>query len=262
MADSQAPHFGGVLSADIAVPQHARELQFYTRVLTTGQAPLWRDDLMNNRGTPIIGLGEQSSEYGDLPLQWMPHIQVADVAASFERAMARGGRELMHQKNESGQSSWAVLIDPNGAAFGIVPAVEPEAVGPTDEGAAADPAGRIAWLDLTVADAPSIRDFYQDVVGWSVEEVAMEDSDGPYADYALCRSDGAPVAGVCHARGANRGIPPVWMICLPVGDLDESLDRVRGGGGQVVDVRKGASGEHEYAVVRDPVGAFLALVPG
>ena len=26
----------------------------------TGAEPLWRDDLMNNRGTPIIGLGAAS----------------------------------------------------------------------------------------------------------------------------------------------------------------------------------------------------------
>ncbi len=262
MPDSPASRVGGVLSADIAVPEHAKELHFYARILTTGEAPLWRDDLMNNRGAPIIGLGEQSPEYGDLPLQWMPHIQVADVAASVERALARGGGEVMHQKDERGQSSWAVLSDPNGAVFGIVPTVEPEAVQAHDEDAEPDSAGRIAWLDLTVADAPSTRDFYRDVVGWTVEDVTMEDGDGEYADYAMCRPDGAPVPGGCHARGVNQGIPPVWMICLPVGDLEESLARVRDGGGEVVEARKGSRGELTYAVVRDPVGAFIALAPG
>ena len=93
-----APRVGGTLSADIAVPEHARELQFYSRVLTTGDKPLWRDDLMNNHGTPIIGLGERKPEYEELPLQWMPHIQVKDVAASVARALAHEARELMHGK--------------------------------------------------------------------------------------------------------------------------------------------------------------------
>ena len=70
---------GGVLSADIAVPDHERELGFYSQVLTTGRAPLWRDDLTNNQGTPVIGLGACSPEYEALPLQWMPHFQVSDV---------------------------------------------------------------------------------------------------------------------------------------------------------------------------------------
>ena len=77
-----APRVGGVLSADIAVPEHDREVRFYSSVLGTGENPLWREDLMNNLGMPIIGLGPRSAEYAHLPLQWMPHIQVADVAAS------------------------------------------------------------------------------------------------------------------------------------------------------------------------------------
>ena len=41
---------GAVHSADIAVPEHERELRFYASVLTTGDAPLWRaENLMNNK---------------------------------------------------------------------------------------------------------------------------------------------------------------------------------------------------------------------
>jgi len=129
------PRVGGVLSADIAVPEHEREVRFYSRVLTTGEDPLWREDLMNNLGMPIIGLGERIPEYADLPLLWMPHIQVADVAVSVERALGLGGSELMHGKDDDGQSQWAVLLDPSGAAFGIMPVVPAEAL-PSPEGVA------------------------------------------------------------------------------------------------------------------------------
>jgi predicted enzyme related to lactoylglutathione lyase len=250
------------MSADIAVPEHERELAFYSRVLTTGENPLWREDLMNNLGIPIIGLGERKPEYADLPLQWMPHIQVVDVGASVGRALARGGREVMHQQDEHGHSQWAVLLDPNGAAFGLIPVVPPEAMPPIGEGSSPDAMGRIAWLDLTVPDAPATRDFYQAVVGWSVQDVEMEDAGEKYADYALCASDGDAVAGVCHARGVNQGLPAVWMIYLPVGDLAQSLARVEEHGGEVVEARKGSDGAFAYAVIRDPVGVCLALVPG
>jgi hypothetical protein len=53
MSETFVPRVGAVLSADIAVPEHERELHFYARVLNTGENPLWRQDLMNNRGTPI-----------------------------------------------------------------------------------------------------------------------------------------------------------------------------------------------------------------
>ena len=257
MSDVFVPRVGGVLSADIAVPEHEREVRFYSRVLGTGESPLWREDLMNNLGLPIIGLGPRSEDYAQLPLQWMPHIEVADVAASVEQALALGGSELMHGKGEDGASQWAVLLDPNEAAFGIIPVVSEEEA-PKVDGAA----GRVAWLDLTVPDASATRDFYRQVVGWSVEDVAMEDAGERYADFNMLGGDGQPAAGVCHARGVNLDIPPVWMLYLPVGDLDESLRRVEEEGGKVVKAMRGPDGECASAVIQDPVGVYLALARG
>jgi len=259
------PRVGGILSADIAVPEHEREVRFYSRVLGTGESPLWREDLMNNRGTPIIGLGPRSAEYADLPLQWMPHIQVADVAASAQRALDLGGRALMHARDDDGESQWAVLLDPNGAAFGTIPVVSAGAPPSTEAVASSDAAARvgcISWLDLTVPDAPATRDFYRQVVGWSVEDVEMQDAGERYADYNMLGDDGNPAAGVCHARGVNLDLPPIWMIYLPVGAPTESLRRVEEEGGKVIKATRGTDGEYGHAAVQDPVGACLALVPG
>jgi hypothetical protein len=66
MSEPLVPPVGAVFSADIAVPEHEREVRFYSRVLSTGEDPLWRDDLMNNLGTRIIGLGARSATYAHL----------------------------------------------------------------------------------------------------------------------------------------------------------------------------------------------------
>lgn len=254
------PRIGGVLSADIAVPEHDREVRFYSRVLVTGEHPLWSDDLMNNLGVPVIGLGARGDEYEHLPLQWMPHIQVVDVAASAERALEAGGSVLMQAEGENGVSQWAVLVDPNGAAFGVIPVIPAAAIPDVATGRGpAGPMGRIAWLDLTVSDAASTRDFYRDVVGWSVEEVEMKDGGDRYADFNMVGDDGTPLAGVCHARGPNAGLPPVWMIYLPVGDLAESLRRVEEEGGEILATVERDDGEVAYAAIQDPVGACFAL---
>jgi predicted enzyme related to lactoylglutathione lyase len=257
MSEAFVPGVGAVISADKAGPQHEREVRFYSRVLSTGENPLWREeDLMNNLGMPIIGLGPRSAEYAHLPLQWMPHIQVADVAASVRRALDLGGSELMHARDDDGKSQWAVLLDPNAAAFGIMPVVPAEAI-PSSDGAAR--VGRIFWLDLTVPDASATQEFYRQVVGCPVQHVEMEDGGERYADYNLLREDGKPAAGVCHARGVNVGLPRVWMIYLPVGDLAESLSRVQEEGGRVIKAMQGEDGHYVYAAVQDPVGAYLAL---
>jgi len=265
MSDPFLPRVGGTLSADIAVPEHERELRFYSRVLCTGEQPLWREDLMNNWGMPIIGLGERIPEYSDLPLQWMPHIQVADVAASVKRALDLGGRELMHGKDDDGTSQWAVLLDPNGAAFGIIPVVSPESMPQPDDTVVRDSGsgvGCIAWLDLTVSGASDALEFYRQVVGWSVQDVDMEDDGETYADYNMLGDDGSPAAGVCYARGVNLGLPAIWMIYLPVGDLAESLRRGQEEGGTIIKTTKGSDGAYASAVIQDPVGACLALVAG
>ncbi len=236
---------GGVLSADIAVPEHDRELAFYSKILTTGPAPLWRDDLTNNQGTPIIGLGARKPEYEALPLQWMPHFQVSDVAASAARSVELGGQELMHGKDEDGQSQWAVLVDPAGAAFGLIPVV-------VDESNAAshlDRIGCISWLSLVVSDVSSMCAFYEQVVGWSAASTAIE------GRREMRRPDGVAAAEICAMNDDNEGIPTVWLLCLLVDDLAQSLKQVREGGGAIVGEIKGA----ECTVIRDPVGVTLAL---
>jgi len=80
-----------------------------------------------------------------LPLQWMPHFQVADVAASVTCAIDMGGKELMHSKTDE----WAVLADQVGAAFGVIPVVACE----SDTTRQNERLGCITWLSLTVPDA-------------------------------------------------------------------------------------------------------------
>ncbi len=245
---------GGVLSADIAVPDHERELAFYSTILTTGDAPLWHDDLMNNLGNPVIGLGVRIPEYGALPLQWMPHIQVADVAASVACAISMGGKELMHGKDDDGHSQWAVLTDPFGAAFGVIPVVDVE----SESRGQSERIGCISWLSLTVPDASVSRDFYQNVVGWHAKSIESEDNEGNVAKFEMQIDDQTAAAEIRQCRSEQEGTPPVWLIHLPVGDLDESLRRVREGGGEVVK----EYAETEGAVVRDPIGVYLALQAG
>jgi hypothetical protein len=121
--------------------------------------------------------------------------------------------------------------------------------------ASKDDVGKIGWIDLTVPDAERVRDFYRAVVGWESEGVDM----GGYQDYCMASAEGGPVAGVCHARGTNEGLPPQWLIYITVASLDESLARCRALGGEVVRAPRGLGGQGRFAVVRDPAGAVCAL---
>jgi len=116
--------------------------------------------------------------------------------------------------------------------------------------------GRVAWVDLTVREAAKVRDFYGEVVGWKNEEVEM----GGYSDFSMLPPGSKDaVAGICHAQGVNREIPPVWMIYILVENLDHSVERCLALGGRVRIQPKQMGGSGRYAVIEDPAGAVAAL---
>lgn len=115
--------------------------------------------------------------------------------------------------------------------------------------------GTVGWVDLTVEEAPRLRDFYAAVVGWKAVDVEM----GGYADYSMQNAAGATVAGVCHARGGNADLPPVWLVYFVVEDLDQAIAASRERGGELVAPPRSAGPSARYAVLRDPEGATFAL---
>jgi hypothetical protein len=116
--------------------------------------------------------------------------------------------------------------------------------------------GSISWADLTVENASQLRDFYREVVGWGTEAVDM----GGYSDFCMIESpSNNAVAGICHARGLNANVPPVWLIYITVADLDLSMARCKELGGEVIAEPRAMGHQGRYCVVRDPAGAVAAL---
>jgi uncharacterized protein len=115
--------------------------------------------------------------------------------------------------------------------------------------------GTVTWMDLCVPDAVAVRDFYAGVVGVTHSAVPM----GGYDDFCLIPpgTDDA-VAGVCHARGSNADLPPVWMIYFNVADIQASVQEVLSRGGRVLREPKSCGGVM-IAIIQDPAGAVCGL---
>ncbi len=115
--------------------------------------------------------------------------------------------------------------------------------------------GTIGWMDITVADASGLRDFYTAVVGWSPTDVSM----GEYNDYSMeAPGTGDATAGVCHARGANADLPSQWLIYIIVADVDKSAASCIANGGTLVTAPRGLA-DGRFCVIKDPAGAVMAL---
>jgi predicted enzyme related to lactoylglutathione lyase len=116
--------------------------------------------------------------------------------------------------------------------------------------------GSIAWTDLTVDNADEIKDFYANVVGWKPVPFDM----GDYADFTMNTPDGGiTVAGICHARGGNEGLPAQWLVYIIVEDVEASAARCVALGGKVIAGPKTMGSEGHYCVIQDPAGAIAAL---
>src|SRR5262249_18648740 len=107
--------------------------------------------------------------------------------------------------------------------------------------------------ELTTKAAPSIRTPKAAASVWlsdlMINDFNMNDPE-----------TGKPIAGVCHARGGNADLPPVWLIYVNVEDIEKSIARCIELGGQVIPGPKGFGGQGRCCVIRDPAGAALALV--
>lgn len=115
--------------------------------------------------------------------------------------------------------------------------------------------GKIGWIDMTVDDAPTVRGFYEAVVGWKSEEVSM----GDYSDYSMIVPEtGECVSGICHARGSNAGLPGGWLIYITVADVDASARACREHGGKLLVEPRGLAGGR-FCVIEDPGGSVAAL---
>jgi uncharacterized protein len=119
------------------------------------------------------------------------------------------------------------------------------------------PPGVMTWADLTVKDATKVRDFYKAVVGWEAVPVPMNG----YADYQMnLPGTDQPVAGICHAQGANANLPAQWLLYITVADLDASIAACAKHAGTVIVEPRGMGAAGRFCVVQDPAGAVMALI--
>lgn len=115
--------------------------------------------------------------------------------------------------------------------------------------------GKIGWIDMTVDDAPGVRDFYKTVVGWQTDDVDM----GGYSDYVMkMPASGDGVAGVCHAKGSNADLPAGWLIYIIVEDVEASAAAVGANGGKIIVEPRGLAGGR-FCVIEDPGGSIAGL---
>jgi predicted enzyme related to lactoylglutathione lyase len=199
-------------------------------------------------GAMVAGLMATPAEATGAPPAWLGYVGVDDVDATAGRVSDAGGM-IHHPPSEiPGVGRFAVVADPQGAAFALFAADGPR---PADTPAAP---GHLGWRELHARDWGAAFAFYEALFGWRKAE-AMDM--GPMGTYQLFSADGGDAVG---GMMTSPEVPmPFWLYYITVGEFDAALARIAEAGGTVVQGPMEVPGGAWIAQARDPQGAFFAI---
>ena len=177
---------------------------------------------------------------------WLMGVVVEDLHASVAAARRLGGQVLKEVTTTSDLAHWAVIEDPHGGQLLLI---DPK--GLRELGVQPGP-GHFVWTELWTVDVAASAHFYSEVVGWE-----CEDRDHPDGSYPLFHSAGEPRAGLVPIETDR--IETGWAPYIGVLDLQETLDRARELGGEVLLEPSPEIYDGLVAVVADPTGVGFVL---
>lgn len=198
----------------------------------------------------LMQLPREAKAQGARP-SWFGYISSDDVDADVDRILAAGGRLLRPAETLPGMGRFAVLADPQGAAFALwrdLSAREHDPVPPMAP-------GHVGWHELLTEDVEKAFAFYAEHFGWTKADALDM---GPMGTYQLFATGGMPVGGMM--RRPEQMPQPFWNYYLTVPALDAAIARVEKGGGKIVAGPREVPGGAWIAQAFDPQGAFFSLV--
>lgn len=185
------------------------------------------------------------------PPAWLGYVAVDDVDGDAAKVAALGGAVHKPAEDIPGVGRFAVVADPQGAAFVLF------------KGLPADPAmpqlppmatGSIGWHELYATDWEAVFPFYAELLGWEKDEALDM---GPMGTYQLFRAGGNAIGGMMN----NPNVPrPMWLYYFVVDDIDAGKARLEAAGGTVMNGPMEVPGGAWVVQARDPQGAMFALV--
>ncbi len=116
--------------------------------------------------------------------------------------------------------------------------------------------GRFVWHELMTSDPSSAEPFYKDVVGWNT--APFDESPTPYT---MWMSGEQPVGGLMHIPDEAKamGAPPNWLAYIGVADVDETVNKAKELGANVLAEPMTVPGVGRLSVLSDPQGAAFAV---
>ena len=114
--------------------------------------------------------------------------------------------------------------------------------------------GAWSWNDLQTPDPVAAAPFYEQLFGWTVQDIPGADG-----QYRSVLHEGRSIAGMMRASGGVQ--QPYWTVYVGVESVDDALARASEAGGRTL-VEPVSVPAGRFAVGMDPQGAVHCIFEG
>ena len=207
---------------------------------------LWMSGKYRSGG--LMALPEDQSA---TPPHWIIYIGTPDVDETVAAAEKLGGKVLKPASDIPNVGRFAVLSDPQGAAFAVFTPAPSSDDGMSPGGGVGD----FTWHELATTDPGSAFDFYAELFGWT--KGAAHDM-GEMGVYQLVSHGGQEVGGIYKAR--DNSTPPSWLSYVRVDDAAKAASAAKSAGGRILNGPMEVPGGSWIVMMLDPQGGAFAVV--
>ena len=196
----------------------------------------------------VMSLPQHAREAGARP-HWLPYIGADDVDGTVARVEQLGGKVLRAASDVADVGRYAVLADPQGAAFGVY---RPDRSGPAPAGQPGQ--GEFAWQELATTDFEAAFRFYSELFGWeSLQRMDM----GPAGTYLIFGRDGVRQGGIYKLSAQMPA--PYWLSYISVADVDAAAGKAREHAARVINGPMDVPDGGRIAQLLDRSGVLFAI---
>jgi uncharacterized protein len=182
---------------------------------------------------------------------WIGYVAVDDVDTRTKEVAESGGAICHAPSDIPGIGRFAVVSDPQNVVFALFKPGE----GPQGDPLPPQTPGHTGWHELHAADGASAFAYYSKLFGWAKGEALDM---GPMGTYQIFNQDGVMAGGIFTKPPAEA--VPYWLFYFNVADINAAVDRVKAGGGQILNGPMEVPGGSMIVQGLDPQGAMFALV--
>ena len=195
--------------------------------------------------------GMMKAEPG-MPLAWTCYTAVDSADDTAALAASLGASIIVPPADIPGTGRFALLIDPQGAAFGILQPL-PMADGSGSRAFDQQQMGHGNWSDLVSPDPAAANEFYGKLFGWTVSRSMQM---GPGMTYHILARDGLDIGGT-YSDPANPRT--MWKPYFGVPSAKAAATQIAALGGKVLHGPDPVPGGAFIVQLSDPQGVLVAI---